>query len=80
MPWDGIKKRSSDKGLESPEVLLARIDERTENMDTKIDKQVNDFDQHKREDDKNFAGLYKWIFIGVGIIGTLQFVVIVTKH
>lgn len=80
MVWDGIRKRAQDKGTETPEILLARIDERTENMEEKINNHIDNFTKHEEKDDRNFAGLYKWVFIGVGIIGCLQFVILATKH
>ena len=79
MSWDGIKRRAEDNGMESPEVILARIDERTENMEGNFNKHVENFDKHVEKDEKNFAGLYKWVFIGVGIISTLQFFIL-AKH
>lgn len=73
-------KRIEDKGQESLQVMLARIDERTENMNDKLVAHMVSFESHKVDDDKNFKGLYKWVFIGVGIVCTLQFVVLATKH
>ena len=74
MPWDGIKRRSEDKGIESPEAVLARIDERTQNINEKLVAHMVSFEVHKVDDDKNFRGLYKTVYIGVGIVLALQFV------
>lgn len=78
MVWDGLKRRAEDSGNESPDVILARIDERTKNMKEKLDTHVRNFEDHVEKDDKNFAGLYKWMWIGIGIIGTIQF--LIGKH
>lgn len=34
---------------------------------------------HKKDDDKNFQGLYKLVWIGVGILGAVQFIVFAVK-
>lgn len=80
MSWDGIKRRSEDNGGENPEIILTRIDERVRNMNEKLTLHMVSFEEHRKEDDKNFAGLYKWVFIGVGVVGALQFVVMAVKH
>lgn len=80
MVWDGIKRRAEDSGNESPDVILARIDERTKYMKEDLEKHVNNFNDHKSEDTKNFAGLYKWVWIGTGIIGSIQFLILAIKH
>ncbi len=74
MTWDGVRRRSEDNGRESPEAILARIEERVNNISDKMTLHMVSFEEHRKEDDKNFAGIYKWVFIGVGIIGTLQFI------
>ena len=79
MSWDGIKRRADDSQGDSPEVLLARIDERTKNMNDKLVAHMVSFETHKIDDEKNFQNINKWIFIGVGIIGTIQ-VLILAKH
>ncbi len=63
-----------DRGQESPQVILARIDERTKNMNEKLVAHMSSFETHKIDDDNNFKSIYRWVFIGVGIIGTLQFI------
>lgn len=52
--WDGIKRRSEDNGGESPEVILARIDERVKNMNQKLDSHVDTFKTHVEEDKGSF--------------------------
>jgi hypothetical protein len=79
MPWDGIYKRATDKGQEPPEVLLARIDERTENINEKLVAHMVSFETHKVDDDNNFKGLYKTVYMGVGIVLAIQFVILVFK-
>lgn len=79
MPWDGIKRRSEDHGEEAPEAILARIDERTKNMGEKITAHMISFEEHRKEDDRNFAGIYKLVWIGVGVIGCIQFFIL-AKH
>lgn len=80
MPWDGIKTRSEDNGYESPEVVLARIDERTKNMKEKMDIHVENFDKHVEKDEKSFAGLYRLVWAGSGIFGFVSFLILVFKH
>lgn len=79
MPWDGIRRRAEDKGIESPEVILARIDERTANTDKNFEKHVTNFDKHVEKDEKNFAGLYKLVWAGGGIFGFVSFLIMVFK-
>jgi len=79
MPWDGIKRRLQDEGKEEPEVILARVDERVKNMNEKVTLHMVSFEEHKKEDDKNFAGLYRLVWIGVGILGTFQFIILAIK-
>lgn len=79
MPWDGINRRAEDNGGESPKVILARIDERVKNMNEKLVVHMVSFETHKIDDEANFKSVNRWIFIGVGIIGTIQ-VLILAKH
>lgn len=72
MVWDGVKRRAEDKGSESPEIILARIDERVKAMDSKLDTHISKFDIHTEEDKTNFSGLYKIAYIGVGIVVILK--------
>ena len=53
---------------------LTRIDERTKNINEKLVAHMVSFETHKIDDESNFKSVNKWIFIGVGIVGTLQFV------
>jgi hypothetical protein len=80
MPWDGIKRRSEDNGGESPETILARIDERLKNMNEKLLVHIVSFEEHRKEDEKNFAGIYKLVWIGCGILGAVQFIILAVKH
>lgn len=59
---------------------LARIEERVKNMNDKLTFHLVSFEEHKKEDNSNFKSINRWVFIGVGIIGTLQFVILATKH
>lgn len=79
MSWDGIKRRAQDTGEESPEVILARIDERVKNMNEKLVVHMVSFEEHRHEDDKNFARIYKLVWIGVGVMGCIQFLIL-GKH
>lgn len=72
MTWDGMKRRSEDNGGESPDIILARIDERVKAMDTKLDGHMTKFDLHTEDDKKNFGGLYKIAYIGVGILVVIK--------
>lgn len=80
MVWDGIKRRAEDNGGESPDVVLARIDERVKNMNDKLVIHIVSFEEHRKEDDRNFAGIYKLVWIGVGVLGCIQFFILATKH
>lgn len=80
MPWDGIKRRSEDSGGESPETILARIDERQKNMNDKILLFYTDFQEHKQEDDRNFKIINRLIYAGGGIFGFLSFLILMFKH
>lgn len=80
MTWDGIKRRAEENGEEGPEVILARIDERVKNMNEKLIFHMVSFEEHKKEDDKNFSGLYKFAYIGVGAVGLLEILISVFKH
>lgn len=80
MTWDGIKKRAEDNGEENPEIILARIDERVKNMNEKLTVHIVSFEEHRKEDDKNFGGIYKLVWIGVGVIGAVQFLILALKR
>lgn len=80
MPWDGVRKRQEDSGGESPETILARIDERVKNLNDKFLLYYVDFQEHKKEDTKNFGGLYKLVWAGGGIFGFVSFLILVFKH
>lgn len=80
MVWDGIKKRAEDNGSESPDVILGRIDERVKNMNEKLTFHMVSFEEHKKEDDKNFNGLYKIAWGGAGIFGFVSFLILIFKH
>lgn len=68
MSWDGMKRRAEDNGGESPDIVLARIDERVKSMNIKLDTHIISFNTHTEDDKKNFGGLYKIAYIGVGIL------------
>jgi len=74
MPWDGIKRRAEDKGEESPDVILARIDERVYNFTKKLDEHLIVFKEHVIEDKKNFDFLNKMVYIGFGAVGVLEII------
>jgi len=74
MPMNEWGRRMEDKGQDSPQVMLARIDERTKNMNDKLVAHMVSFETHKVDDEKNFSRVNWFIAIGVGIIGTLQFI------
>ena len=59
---------------ESNETLLARIDERVKNISDKMTIHMVSFEEHKIDDNKKFDGLNQKVWIGVGIIGTIQFI------
>lgn len=80
MVWDGLRKIAQDQGRESPEIILARIDERVKNMNDKLLLHIVSFEEHKKDDDKNFGGLYKTVYTGVGIVVAIQFVLLLTHH
>lgn len=80
MSWDGIKRRSEDDGGEAPETILARIDERVKNINEKLTLHMTSFEIHKKDDDKNFGGLYKLVYAGGGIFGFVSFLIMVFKH
>lgn len=79
MPWDEIKRMSEDSGGESPQVILARIDERVKNLNDKFLIFYVDFQEHKKEDAKNFNGLYKLVWAGGGIFAFITFVITIVK-
>lgn len=72
MVWDGIQRRKTDSGTETTEMVLARIDERTKNLDFKINTHITHFDLHVEDDKKNFAGLYKIAYVGIGIMVVIK--------
>jgi hypothetical protein len=74
MPWDGMKRRAEDRGEESPETVLARIDERVKNISEKLTVHMVSFEVHKVDDDKNFSRITWLLGIGAGIMGTVQFI------
>lgn len=80
MTWDKIKSKAEENGDESPQVVLARIDERVKNINEKITLHMVSFEEHKKEDDKNFGGLYKLVWAGGGIFGFVSFLIMVFKH
>lgn len=80
MPWDGVRRRSEDNGSESPDTILARIDERVKNMNDKLTTHMIDFTVHKKEDDNNFKGLYKIAWGGGGIFAFVSFLILLFKH
>lgn len=80
MVWDGIKRRSEDSGSENPEIILARIDERVKNINEKFTVHMVSFEEHRKEDEKNFSGIYKLVWAGGGIFGFVSFLVLVFKH
>ena len=80
MPWEDMKRNSEENGKEGPEVILARIDERVKNLNDKVIVFYTDFQEHKKDDDKNFNGLYKLVWAGGGIFGFVSFLILVFKH
>lgn len=80
MPWDGIRRRSEDTGKESPEIILARIDERTKNMQDQFDKHSDNFNKHVEKDENNFNGLYRLAWAGGGIFSFVTFMIMIFKH
>lgn len=80
MTWDGMKRRSEDSGGESPDAVLARIDERVKSIKNDLSSHLEDFKKHKEDDTKNFAGLYKNQYIGYGVILAINFVILFFKH
>jgi hypothetical protein len=83
-PWDGMKRRAEDGGNESPDVVLARIDERVKSGVDKVSGLVNEFQKHVKDDEEAFkairdqAGKHAmYIYMGMGILTALQFLL---KH
>ena len=72
-------RRAEDKGMESPMIMLARIDERVKNIGEKLTVHMVSFEEHKIDDSEKFDSVNKWVWIGVGIVGTLQ-VLVLCKH
>jgi len=68
------QRRASDKGIESNDVILARIDERVKNISDKLVSHMVSFETHKVDDEGNFKSVNRLVWIGVGIISTLQVV------
>jgi hypothetical protein len=73
-------RRMEDKGQESPQVILARIDERVKTINEKLTVHIVSFEEHRKDDEKNFGGLYKTVYTGVGIALAIEFVVSIFKH
>ncbi len=71
------RRRAEDQGKDSLQTVMARVEERVNNIDSKLDTHIDNFNIHTDKDEKNFAGLYKWGWIGIGILSTLQFLL---KH
>lgn len=78
--WDGTTERRKvsdhDTVVELCQIMKSHIDN--------FESHRNEFSKHKDEDDLNFKSARDqigkhamWIYIGMGIIGTLQFIL---KH
>ncbi len=74
MAWDGIRRRDIDNGKEDPAVVMARIDERLANHIVSFENYKKEFSDHKIDDASNFKLIFRMMWIGVGIIATLQFI------
>ena len=61
-------------GTESNEIILARIDERVRNINEKLVAHILSFETHKVDDEGNFRSVNRWVWIGIGIVSTLQVV------
>ena len=61
-------------GTESNEIILARIDERVRNINDKLVAHMVSFETHKVDDEGNFRSVNRWVWIGIGIVSTLQVV------
>lgn len=57
MPWDGIRKRSSDSGKEPPEVILARVDENIKFLKAGAEAVRIQLNEHEKDDNKKFHDL-----------------------
>lgn len=67
-------KRAEDKGQDSPLVILARIDERTRNTDDKIDRHISKFEDHAKENSKDFGNLNRWMWMCMGALVLMKLI------
>ena len=76
--WDGIERRSMNGDSE----LLARIDERTKNIDAKLDAHAEAMKEHVIEDGKQWKRIdeinlriAKWTGVGTGAGSIIGFII-----
>jgi hypothetical protein len=68
MVWDGMYKRASDAGKESPDVLLARIDENIKFLKSGAEVVRIQLNTHEINDEKKFDDINKSIWRASGIV------------
>ena len=72
MDWD---KRADDHGKESLETILARIDERVNNLITLSVGFRQEFDDHKKDNDIKFNTISKNMWMGIGALTTITLII-----
>ena len=70
------KSGKANMSEESQGIVLARIDERVKSINEKMTFHMASFEEHKIDDSEKFDSVNKWVWIGVGIVGTLQVLVL----
>lgn len=77
---DQFRRRAEDRGEESAQIILGRIDERLQNLTHKLDSHLEKYDDHVSQNDRDIRGLYKNQYIGYGIIISFNFIILFFKH
>lgn len=87
MPWDGMRKRSDDRGQDSPDVILARVDENIKFLKSGAETVRLQLFEHEKKDEKKFddiatklTGINKSIWFVSGGGAVIVFIINLFKH
>lgn len=75
-----LRRRAEDNNSESAQTILARIDERLKNLNKNFNDHLINYEAYTKANDANIRGIYKTLYIGIGGLGMLQFIIMMFKH
>lgn len=74
--WDGQERR---KNLSDHDTMIELVQIMKNHIDN-FNEHRKDFDEHKIEDNKSFKFLNRTVYMGMGGLATLQFIILWIRH